>query len=76
MELFDLNGKANPNYNYNILENILTTALNKNIPIIKSKVHKYKHKIASWITQGIFKSIKFRDKLYRNMKSVPLNNTE
>ena len=72
MELFDLNEKANPNYNYNILENILTTALNKNIPIIKSKVHKYKHKIASWITQGIIKSIK----LYRNMKSVPLNNTE
>ena len=76
MELFDLNENANPNYNYNILENILTTALNKNIPIIKSKVHKYKHKIASWITQGIIKSIKFRDKLYRNMKSVPLNNTE
>ena len=36
MELCDLNEKANPNYNNNILENVLTTALNKNIPIIKS----------------------------------------
>ena len=32
------------------------------------KFNKYKHKKSSWITQGLLKSIKYRDKLYKRLK--------
>ena len=40
------------------------------IPIKKVKIHKYKHKKSPWITFGIIKSIKFKDKLYRSLKQL------
>ena len=32
------------------------------------KFNKYKHKKSKWITYGILKSIRFRDKLYKKLK--------
>ena len=32
------------------------------------KFNKYKHKKSSWITQGLLKSIRYRDKLYKKLK--------
>ena len=37
---------------------------------------KYKHKMTKWVTTGIIKSITFRDKLYRQLKSHPVNSPE
>ena len=74
--LMDTDENADPNYNYNILENILITALNKYIPLQKVKFNKYKHKKCNWITTGILKSIKFRDNLYRRLKHTEINTEE
>ena len=32
------------------------------------KFNKYKHKKSMWITQGILRSIQYRDKLYKQLK--------
>ena len=37
--------------------------------------NKYRHKKNMWITRGIMNSIKFRDKLYKKLKSTPVNST-
>ena len=34
------------------------------------KANKYKHKLSPWITSGIMHSIKFRDSLYKKLKSL------
>ena len=55
---------ADPNENYNLLEEIITDTMNKSIHTVIQ---------TPWITQGIIKSIKFRDKLYFKMKQTPVN---
>ena len=39
----------------------------------KVKLYKHKHAKCDWITQGIIKSIQFRDHLYSKMKQAPSN---
>ena len=60
---------ANPNDNYNILHNMLSDIGAKCMPTKKVKINK--HKQSKWITQGIIRSITFRDKLYMKMKLSP-----
>ena len=67
---------TDPNINYNIFENILITAFNKNIPLRKVKFDKHKHKKSKWVTNGIIKSITFRDNLYKRMKPTDPNSIE
>ena len=75
---FDMNPTADPNWNYNIIENTLSTLIEKHMPLHKFKFNKYKHKRSPWITFrfGILKSLKFRDKLYQSMKKHSINTTE
>ena len=61
-----------PNLNYDILEAVVTDAKNKFMPFKKKKFNKYKHKLSPWISQGIIRSIKFRDNLYNRLKLLPL----
>ena len=68
--LLHKNIDIDPNINYNILENVLSDALHKHIPLKKIKFGKYKDKNSSWITDGILKSIKFRDNMYKRMKQA------
>ena len=65
---FDNNLFADPNVNYNKLELIIGEARDKCFPIEEKKFNKYEHKISPWVTSGILKSIKFRDKLYVKWK--------
>ena len=65
---FDNNLFADPNINYNKLESIISNARSKCFPIEEKKFNKYEHKISPWMTSGILKSIKFRDKLYVKWK--------
>ncbi len=44
MSQFANNPTANPNYNYNILHNVIETAANKHLPLKTVKYNKYKHK--------------------------------
>ena len=69
----DLCIDADPNINYDILELTITDAANKHLPTKAIKVNKHKHKKSNWITYGIIKSIKFRDRLYMKLKKTATN---
>ena len=47
--------------------------MDKFMPLCKIKYNKYKHKKSLWISYVILKSIKYRDKLYRNLKCMSKN---
>ena len=64
---------GDPDLNYEIFESCITATLDKVIPIKRLKLHKYKHKKSSWITLGIIRSIKYKDKLYRTLKTLSSN---
>jgi len=65
---------TNPNSSYNNLHEILQYLMDKHFPAKLVKRNKYKHKNSPWITQGILKSIRYKDKLYVKLKSTPTNN--
>ena len=71
IDKFNLNDHADPNINYGILNNLLKTAIDKNLPVKYVRYDKYKHRKSKWITKGILRSIKFRDKLYTKLRSTP-----
>ena len=56
----DLN--ADPNVNYNILEEPITRNLNN-----------HKNKKSEWITVGLIRLIKYRDTVYKRMKQLTPN---
>ena len=62
---------TDPNVNYSKLENILIDGNNRYFPTKQKRFNKYKHKLNPWMTVGIMRSLKFRDKLYRELKSLP-----
>ena len=64
---------ADPNLNYNIIHNILKTATEEHLAPKIVKFKKHRHKKTKWITQGIIKSISFRDKLYKEYRKSPMN---
>ena len=47
---------------------MIETARKKHMMGTFVKFNKYKHKKSKWITYGILKSIRFRDKLYKKLK--------
>ena len=67
---FDLSIDADPNRNNDILEHIIMSAINKHLPTKTITFNKHKHKHSNWITNGIIKSIKYRDTLYRQLKKT------
>ena len=73
MESLEADLSQDPNINYEKLENILCRAKEKHLPVKTKKFNKYKHKRSPWITQGILRSIKYRDNLYKNLKCTLLD---
>ena len=67
---FEHSVNGDPNQNYNKLDSILKTALNKHLPAKMVNFKKYKYKKNPWMTQGIMRSIKFRDDLYKKLKDT------
>ena len=65
-----------PNDLYITFENIINEAINVFMSLRKVKYNKYKHKKTKWISFGIIKSIKYRDNLYKLLKSTPQNSVE
>ena len=63
----DLSDNADPNNNYEILENTITDAMSKHIPIKTVRYNKHKHQKSVWITKGLIKSMHSRDKLYMKL---------
>jgi hypothetical protein len=65
-----INSCQNVNRKYEILQSIVLEGLNECLPIKTCRFNKYKHKKCLWITSGILHSIKQRDKLYKQLKSI------
>ena len=55
------------NLNYDIIFNDIVMAKDKHMPTKLVKFNKYKHNKSIWITQGILRSIQYRDKLYEQL---------
>ena len=75
-ELLDKSNTADPDKNYNILYSVISTSLNLYAPKQRIKFNKYKHKKSPWITNGIIKSIKVRDQLYKSLKCTDYESLE
>ena len=67
--------KAYPILNYNIIHEEIMLATEKHMPIKIMKFNKYKHKHSTWITQGLLKSMKYRDSFYKQLKMSNSNST-
>ena len=67
---------TDPNPGYDIFERIALSAYEKHFPNKRVKMNKHKHKLSPWITTGLIKSIEFRDKLYKRLKSCPQDSSE
>ena len=67
---------TDPNPGYDIFERIALSAYGKHFPNKRVYVNKHKHKLSPWITTGLIKSIEFRDKLYKRLKSCPQDSPE
>ena len=65
-----------PNSNYDILHNYMKSTKDIFFPTKYVKFHKHRHKKNKWITLGIIRSIKFRDKMYVRFKQCPQNSEE
>ena len=72
----DTTTNGDPEKNYTFLSNTLTQALKKFLPTKTVRYHKHKHKNSPWITQGIIKSIKYRDTLYLSLIKLNKNTTK
>ena len=64
------------NESYKNFSDILYPLLQAHFPLTLVKFNKYKHKKNKWITVGILKSIRYKDKLYLKLKSLSINDIE
>ena len=62
-----------PNRNYEILENEIVSAIDRHSCIKRVRFNKHRHKKNPWITRGIIRSIRHRDKLYKEIKQTEIN---
>lgn len=67
---------TDPNQNYDILHENLMKLKDKHMPVKVVKFRKHKHKDNKWISNGIIKSIKYRDKLFRILKHTEQQSPE
>ena len=69
------NPNADTNLNYDILFNDIVRAKDKHMPTKLVKFNKYEHKTYMWITQGILRSIQYRNKLYKQLQLTHPNSS-
>jgi len=62
-----------PNESYDNMDQILNQLTCKHFPVKFVKFNKYKYKKSRWITSGIMKSIRVKDKMYVHLKSIDRN---
>jgi hypothetical protein len=69
----DKSDNADPNSNYEILKNVLQTGIDEFFGVKTVRYKKHKTKKSPWITNGIIRSIRFRDNLYKSLKCENIN---
>ena len=62
---------ASPNDNYELFESIVVDNKSKYLAPKTVRFKKYKHRLSPWITDGILRSIKYRVKLFREVRCIP-----
>jgi len=62
--------RENPNNTYNSLFTFITKAMDNSMPLKKTRITHYSYPKNPWCSYDTLKSIKFRDKLYKNLKST------
>ena len=62
------NPTADPNCNYDIIYKNITRAKTIHMPNKLIKFYRYKHKKSTWITRGLMTSIRYRDKICKQLK--------
>ena len=67
---------SRPEKNYGILLKLLSTAKDKHLPTKIVKLNRKKHKRAKWMTNGILKSINTKDKLYKNLVKMDMEDVQ
>ena len=67
---------ANPYDNLNILNELISKAKDKHLPVRMIKFSKHKHSKSQWITKGIIQSIAYKDKLYMKLKQRPTDSEQ
>ena len=75
-EILNGNINANPTENYELFSKLVQEAKSKHLPIKRIKFNKYKHKKCRWITNGILKSIKTKDIIFKMLKQANPANVE
>ncbi len=65
-----------PNISYNILHDVIQNAKNKHMTYKLVTYRKYKHKKSKWITQGIIKSMHYRDNMDEKHKMTDPNSIQ
>ena len=66
----DIYSKMDKSPNYNLIDQIIETTKNKHIQTKVVKFNKYRHKKSNWITKSILRLIKYRNKLYKQLKML------
>ena len=72
----DLDLKNDPNEKYDILDNIIKSAIDEAISSEKIRFNQYKHRKSSWITNSILKSMTYRNNLFKNLKVMQPHSLE
>ena len=75
MEKHNQDIHSDPNINYETIESIFIQLYVNHFPVKTIRYNKHKHKKFSWITAGIVRSIRYKDKLYRKLKHTPQSDT-
>ena len=61
-------GSQDPNISYDQLIGVVSDAISKFTEVKTTRFNRRKHKKSPWITFGIIRSIRFKDRLYKRLK--------
>ena len=67
---------TDPNITQKTIESEIKYHMDQHLPTKRVRFNKYKHKKSPWITAGILKSMRLRDKLYYKLKTSNPNTAQ
>ena len=67
---------TDPNITQKTIESEIKYHMDQHLPTKRVRFNKYKHKKSPWITAGILKSMRLRDKLYYKLKTTSPNTAQ
>ena len=67
---------SDPNLSYEAFEDFVIRIKHKHMLMTTVRFDEDEYKMTKWVTTRIIKSIKFRDKLYKQLKCIPVNSQE